>query len=272
MDNRMQKREELQDEEIYALLDKAMEDERLCVSEALIQKTLQRVKEESEAEVIPVRKRTGKTYRIMQYTGVVAAAALLLIVGSRVLSGTGGTSERAQMDAVQDNSVRSYEKSAEQNGIGEVVTDGMVEFEYSSMADSVMAQSTAQQEAAVEPAEEPKSEKEIVYRGVSVEITNKLQEVIAAVVGGQATGNAECWEFVHRETDWQEELLHQLESGTYPKDALLNEGTYGYELLREDGSVFGLMSEEPLDVIVGIRTEQGTVWCLLGKQVRLYLE
>ena len=52
MDKAIQNNEELQDDELYALLDKAWETEKLCVSEELIQKTLKRAAEETDSKVI----------------------------------------------------------------------------------------------------------------------------------------------------------------------------------------------------------------------------
>ncbi|MBQ8548564.1 MAG: hypothetical protein IJ427_08700, partial [Lachnospiraceae bacterium] len=70
MDKAIQDNTELQDEELYALLDKAWEAERLCVSEELIQKTLKRVAEETDTKVISFETAKKRKMSPMKYAGV----------------------------------------------------------------------------------------------------------------------------------------------------------------------------------------------------------
>ena len=69
-----QNTDEMQDEELYALLDRAMETERLCVSEELIQKTLKRVAEEESTKVVSFDTARKKKLSPVKYAGVAAAA------------------------------------------------------------------------------------------------------------------------------------------------------------------------------------------------------
>jgi hypothetical protein len=95
------------EEELYALLDKAMEDERLCVSEELIQKTLKRV-EESPAST-GVHHKSKNYSRLIRWGSVAAAAVLVVFVGGRIFAGgfrMGKGSEECSPDAV--NSLNGY--------------------------------------------------------------------------------------------------------------------------------------------------------------------
>ena len=95
------------DEELYALLDKAMEDERLCVSEELIQKTLKRV-EESPAST-GVHHKSKNYSRLIRWGSVAAAAVLVVFVGSRMLAG-GFYMDKGSMECAPDevNSLNGY--------------------------------------------------------------------------------------------------------------------------------------------------------------------
>ncbi len=112
------------EEELYALLGKALEEEpRLQVSEKLIQKTLKRA-EETPAETGCKEKSYKTYYRLFRYAGV-AAAVLLLAVGVRSI-GEGvltkdGTAEKEfssggfmrNGESCADTDVTEYLNSAE---------------------------------------------------------------------------------------------------------------------------------------------------------------
>ena len=88
------------DEELYALLEKAMEEEpRLQVSEELIQKTLKRVEETPEESGLK-EKSYKKFYLPLRYACVAAAAVLVLAVGIKTI-GNGGffADDSAKMEA-----------------------------------------------------------------------------------------------------------------------------------------------------------------------------
>lgn len=274
MDKPMQESDGMRDEEIYALLDKAMEDEKLCVSDELIQKTLRRVKEENEAEVISMEKPVGKKYRMMQYTGVVAAAMLLVFFGSRILNGTGAIAREAKRNAMQESTARHYNGGEAQEETGSTATDGIMEI-FSETATSMTPQSVneaLEDSMGAENFAEPESRAGSPYEAVPVAVSAELREAAGSVVGVQITDNAEYWEFVQRETDWQKDVMQQLENGTLPEGALWLEGNYRYVLAHGDGSQTEILSDEPLDAITRIETEQGALWCLLGESVRFCME
>ena len=75
MDKAEQERKTEQDDELYALLEKAILDERLCVSGELIQKTLRRVQDGAEKK--PVR----KYFVTLRYACAAAAALLVVVAG-----------------------------------------------------------------------------------------------------------------------------------------------------------------------------------------------
>ena len=103
MDNLLQNQDEMQDEELYALLDKALGAERLCVSEALIQKTLKRVAEEDNSKVISFEKAAKRKLPAVKYVSVAAAALFVVVLGVGVLRGGVTAGDSVQMEAVYDN-------------------------------------------------------------------------------------------------------------------------------------------------------------------------
>lgn len=277
MDKTMQETKELRDEELYALLDKAMEDERLCVSEALVQKTLQRVKEENNAKVLPARKTAGKKYRFMKYAGVAAAAVFVLVLGIKGIGGQKFMNDNMQEEAGQDYRARKSEKSGA-NGFerteAPLDSDGLMMQAAESVSDSMYSTRESEgQDSADDTAEAPVQSRGAEYlQAAVVLLPSDVQEALADAGYVPVTGTGECWEYAQRDGDFTSELVTALVAEETWPGKFSDTGAYEYVISLRDGSKKTVGSGEPLDLIVRIETKQGILWCLLGKTVGFYVE
>lgn len=273
MDKTMSDGDRMQDEEIYALLDKAMNQDRLCVSEELIQKTLCRIKEESGTTVVPMRKTKKKLYHGMQYACVAAAAAVVLFVGSKVLDAGFFSAKKNTEYSVQEeitgrsdvNLFGDVSRSRETKDMAEGLFD---EADTSQNAPTVESAGCAYENEDV--ATDSCSDS---YVGAElVSLSSELQEVLKETGYVPAAAEAEYWEYVQRKDDWKQELVQKLGQQEPVNKELPDDGAYQYFLMCIDGSTKTLWSDEPLAMIIRINTEQGILWCLEGKSIRIYLE
>lgn len=278
MNNELQNKEQMQDEELYALLDRALNDDRLQVSEELIQKTMQRVKEEADHKVISINRTGGKRYRWISYAGMAAAAALVLFVGIKT-AGSGGFS----VNDVKPESM-SARLAEPENGDGNALKaaeGGATIME--DTADCVYFYSVSEESEAKEPSDasergvfqgltdEDGTEKSSDARGYHTAV---LPEALRNSLFGsnyEKTAMAECWELNRRGGNWQEDLMEELSRGTV-EQGLPEEGAYDYVLTCGDGTVQTVKAETALDLIVRIETESGILWGFFGETVRTYWE
>ena len=274
----VERKETMQEDEIDALLKQAMDEERLCVSEELIQKTLRRINEESETKVVPMQKSYKKRKYVMRYAGVAAAAVLVLVVGGSILGSGGIGQKNFAMDAAPEQSMREA-KNENGGGAGiQATTDGSKEAAEDFVADAVgdiwytSSDSSAEAPQDAECAEEPESVGGTYLGATKQEISEELQT--AFTFGGYTLtdSTAECWELVQRQSDWRKEIAEVLNGGGQKVTSLSENGTYEYFLARGTGEKIQLNSEEPLELIVCVETEKGTLWCFLGETVRVYTE
>lgn len=275
-----EKETQMQDEELYALLDSVMEDERLTVREDLIQTTLQRVKEE-EAGLIPVKKSGRKLYRILSYAGMAAAAVLVLFVGVTTVNNGGFTGKNMKAESIADSSqymdgsnlltADGIESEKSESG-----AEGKKHWYYSVAddADGVELQEPADMAPnAVAPEEK---EEDIPERGGDVLTSDRvmlsagLQKILSGT-DEEETVWAECFVIGQRKGNWQEELRRIIEACAVEGD-LPAEGQYSYALVCADGSFGNINADGPLDLIVRIETESGELWGLFGETVRVYQE
>lgn len=273
-----EKETQMQDEELYALLDSVMEDERLTVREDLIQATLQRAKE--EAGVIPVKKSGRKVYRILSYAGMAAAAVLVLFVGIKTGSNGGFTGNSPKAESVADGLL--YERGdgmltadrieSEQAG-GKNGSETNMYFPTADDADGTELQEPME---AAPDAAVPEWEKaditdrsEAVAYSCRVKIAEEFRDALSGTEYEPTENAAECWMFGQRQENWQEELRKAIEACIVEK-GLPEEGDYAYTLTCEDGSLRGITATAPLDLIVRIQTESGELWGLFGETVRVY--
>jgi len=274
MNRTMQDNSEMRDEEIYALLDKALDTKRLCVSEELIQKTLKRVAAEEEgAKVISFEKAAKRKLSPMKYVGVAAAAVLVAFLGVRTLGNGGFSKETAPMEATNGNAANKTEAMLADcvDGRGFLVMDNKSKSSehFYSISDSDDALNSMATEEAVTDMELPKEETEGLtsMRCATVSVSERLAEAMDAAGKMLVSRDAECWEFVSREENWENALFEGLAAGVAFSDELSEAGDYSYMLVRKDGSVKHIKFGQPLDLIVRLETEKGTLWCLFGGEV-----
>ncbi len=273
------KETQMQDDELYALLDSVMEDERLQVREDLIQATLQRVKEEEKAEVIPMKKSGGKKYRMLSYAGMAAAAALVLFVGIKTINNGGFTGSNMKAESVADsplymNGDHLITADRIESEKSESRADGKKDWYYSVADDADGAEMQEPSDLAPNVVVPEAKEEEIPERGGDRITSNrvKLSADLQKMLSGEDKGEtiwAECFVLRQRKGNWQEELLKIIEACAIEGE-LPAEGEYCYALVCEDGSFGNINAESPLDLIVRIETESGELWGLFGENVRVY--
>lgn len=290
MDNLLQNQDEMQDEELYALLDKALGAERLCVSEALIQKTLKRVAEEDNSKVISFEKAAKRKLPAVKYVSVAAAALFVVVLGVGVLRGGVTDGDSVQMEAVYDNAAGRkgllMADVTESAGLSVADSaDGTAQYHYystngaedmSNVAEDMSdnAEVAPEGEAVVQgdrgrPQATDKNEN--VLAGTATVVSAELAEALTAV--GAKPGEAEYWEFVQKDTTWEKELFRELAAAMDVFGETLPEnGTYSYSLECANGSGKTIYCEYPLDGIVRIETSKGVLWGLLGEKARFYTE
>jgi len=283
MDKAIQDNKELQDEELYALLDKAWETEpRLCVSEELIQKTLKRAEEETDTKVVSFETAKKRKISPVKYIGVAAAALFVAVVGVRMLGNGSFVAKDAQMEAAPGNAAK---------------TDGAVA--YHSEASTAMVNSADAQEDkwyssrsgheedsdvgsnilieglkdnAVTAPEEEVATDAVEMSAMTTTFSQKLAGVLKDAGFPPVSAEAECWEFAATDMDWERELLNSLVSGGFWGNHCPEGGAYRYVLLGTDNSRYVIEYREPLDMVIRIETEKGVLWGLLGADGFFYAE
>lgn len=291
MDKILQNKEELQDEELYALLDRALETERLCVSEELIQKTLARVTEEDDSKVVSFETAKKRKIPVVKYISVAAAAVFVVFVGVRTLGNGGLAKNDASMEAKYDNAGHTNETLLADtvDGSGTSAAGSLrkgTEYYYSvSDSDAVIQHETAEDMTTYTEAPEddtsetefPKSEASegngSVLEGTVMTISAELTEALTAVGAEPVSGEAEYWEFVQRDATWEKELFYELAAAMDVfGETLPTDGRYCYSLDSKGGGRQTVYGTDSLDGIVRIETKKGILWGLFGETVRLYTE
>ena len=283
MDNLLQDNE-MQDEELYALLDKALEtDSRLCVSEELIQKTLKRAAEEKDTKVVSFEAAAKKKLSPMKYMGIAVAAVFVAVLGVNAFGNGGLLADKAQMEATADRMERKTNEAGflyDGNGAGIATADSADAPENKSYHNRAGNEPDSEAETQTSVlSESPKENQtdnmksedmsEVVDGAVEMSATTvKLSERVAGVLkdAGMAPvfDDAECWEFADTEADWERELLNCLAAGVLWGNQPPEYGAYRYVLTGKENAQYVMEYNEPLDLIVRIETEQGTLWGLLG--------
>ena len=265
MDKAIQDTDELRDEELYALLDKAWETERLCVSEDLIQKTLKRAAEEADAKVISFE--TAKR-RIspMKYVSAAVAAVFVAVLGLNAFGNGGLLANKAQMESTADNAMGRTESAVayEPGDSGAAMAEGESGSFWYSTADSALADETERPET--RGAAEKMNDEVYGMSGVTLTLSAELSDALVAVGKAPVSDTVECWEFVEGDTDWEEELMNSLKAAEMFGNELPTSGTYRYVLECNDGTQRVLEYNQPLDLIIRIETIHGSLWGLFGAE------
>lgn len=257
MDKTEQERKMEQDDELYALLEKAVSDERLCVSGELIQKALRRVQDGAE-------KKPSKRYFVTLRYACAAAAALLAVVAGGVFLNRGGFlggTKQSELCPEQDNSGSPVRMLQENNVDGLVPQVG---------AEGEMIQNHGiplTKDNDIADSQKPSAE-----AGWSVErfaVPEELTEALVAAGYTVSAEEAEYWEPA-KETDAAEEgsigksdRKQEIISALYGAVPCVTEGEAGTE---------GFSPDIPLYAAVRIETGQGVLWILLGEKLYLVEE
>lgn len=277
MKKELQKEWEMQDDELYALLDSAMEDDRLCVSEDLIQRTLQRVKEEDRTATVTSRKPRSRVW--ISYAGVAAAALLVVFVGTKSINNV--SKESADMAAPRSEASKAmddgtyYSSSAECGGSanGAASTNAM---DNSDMVKDEAGYSRGQKETPLEredgiEADVAPEVTESYLRGEEFILSGEFFEFLKKGDFEPEDKIAEYWEFAGEETDMEKQMEEALLTV-----AVINGpdtiGSYKYTLLDSRGEKQEIASELPLDRIIRIRTDRGELWFLFGTETTYFLK
>jgi len=271
MDKTMQNQDEMQDKELYALLEQALTEERLCVSEELIQKTLKRIEAQEFAEPVPIQKARKKN-TWMRYSTVAAAAVLAVVLGIGMKDGfrMGRTANESMPEMAADGPEESmrYDYSSN-NGVG-ILEDAVSRGKSVANSKAETTYSIPDELADMVAAEEP----EIVYlEGTKVfmpAVWEKPEAENAAATESEAV--AECWEFVNTGDDWVIELTQYLMEEETEASLLPEGGSYEYAVACDDGSRRSIGSEEPLLRIVKVQAGGEILWFLFGEELRVYKE
>ncbi len=277
MNKDMQKEHEMQDDELYALLDSAMADDRLCVSEDLIQRTLQRVKEEDKIVSAVPHKR--KYRALVQYAGLAAAALLIVFVGSNAIKNVNKESA-SDMAAPRAETAKSggnskYYYSTADSADGARVPNA--ESEMTDRGNSVISDEMATSQNVSESPKErdgdvPADVTEDAYLGSEEIILSDEFYGFLKKGGYEPEGKtAECWEYVGEAEDAEEQMEKALLTVAVinGRDTI---GSYRYTVLDSRGEKQVIVSELPLDRIIRIRTDRGDLWFLLGAETMIYSE
>ncbi|MGN1084440.1 MAG: hypothetical protein ACI4QX_05520 [Lachnospiraceae bacterium] len=269
-----------QDEELYALLEKAMSEERLCVSEELIQKTLQRAGE------APSEKPHRTYFTMVRYACAAAAALLVIVLGGGILRrgvfGTkNGAMESAPQSEMESRNLGVSIQNADAFGSGDAAdteNNSVQQYSNGSGIDgrqsmfSVSTEGATLSETVVTTSTE--DEAESVWQATTVVVSEELAGALAAAgytVSGQ---EARYWRLTSEaaETDWEQEILSALyETKRDGEGSDDGAGSYQYRVLR-DGEADVITSRIPLYAAVRTETEQGILWILLGKELYLLTE
>lgn len=277
MDKAIQDNTELRDDELYALLDKAWETERLCVSEELIQKTLKRAAEETDTKVISFESVAKRKFSPMKYVGVAVAAVFVVVLGVNVFGNGGFFANKAQMEATADRSgykadgAEAYERSEASIAMGNGADSDDGRWHYSkSMENAGVLADAADEAEAFDSAVGIKEEAGM--SGTTEILSEKTVDALCAVGADPVSDTAECWAFVDNEIVWDTELLNCLKAGAVFEKEFPYSGTYQYVLQCNDGTRKILECREPLDLVVRMETKQGMLWGLFGANVFFVME
>lgn len=246
----MDKAESEQEDELYALLEKALSDERLCVSEELIQKTLKGVQDGKKEK--PYR----RYFRVLRYACAAAAAVFVLILGSRILW--------------QGSLFRT---SCEKNAVGLApyggLPEGMVQqsdpanepyWEMSDGIDKVQLSSYCKD---IDLDGTVVLESEMNWQMEKITVSEELVEALSSVGYVVAGKEAEYWELTQGIAQDNENVEDEGEDG---KQEIIS-------ALREMPKVPKVItSATPLYKAVRIQTEDGMLWVLLGEELYLLIE
>ncbi len=275
MNKKLQTENEMQDDELYALLDSAMADDRLCVSEDLIQRTLQKVKDENKSVTVAPRKPKYRT--LVQYAGMAAAALLIVFVGSNAIKNVNkeSASDMAAPRAETANSGDNkwyYSTADSADGASAPSADGAMSDGGSDAAKDEIAYVQSESEAPKERDGDVPADTADAYMGSKeIIISDKFQSLLKTE-GYELSGEvAECWDYAGEADNAEAQMEEVLLNGTVI-EGLNTIGRYRYQVTDGDGNQKNIVSELPIDRIIRIPTRDGALWFLLGAENMVFTE
>lgn len=279
MNKNLQTENEMQDDELYALLDSAMAEDRLCVSEDLIQRTLQRVKEENKPVTVTTRK---PRYRaLVQYAGVAAAALLIVFVGSNVIKNM-NTKSAADMEAPRAEASNSagnkkhyYSTADSVDGENVPTAEDVMSDDKSDTPRDGIAYTQNENETSV-PAERdvPKDAEntaEAYFGSEELLLSDEFYEFLKKGGYEPEDKTAECWDYAEEAENTEAQMTELLLNGTVI-EGLSTIGSYRYEISDGAGNQEIIVSDLPVDRIIRIPTATGYLWFLLGAENMVFSE
>lgn len=261
-------------EELYALLEKAMEEEpRLQVSERLIQKTMKRVEELPE-KTVGQKKPCQKWYRSLSYACVAAAVVLVLAVGVKTI-GNSGFSVKDNEEKTAELTRRNLEMEGEAalNAGEEMVqmyqydcvqepreANTSPETEHSELSGGTYLLQEISDTPDTATTQDDAIVKSIIYPE-QVVLSEKLVQMLEEQGWESVTERAVYWSLSGEPfTAGEQQLLESMyESGTVTVD-----GKAPY--FGTDGE---LICEQPLKAALQVQTTEGELWLVLAE--KLYL-
>lgn len=272
MNREVQNGREMPEDEIYALLDQAMSDERLRVKEELIQRTLDRIKEEDVTVTASHRKPHKRFGYTLRYICAAAAAVLIFVIGGRAI-GTGFISDNEVKDAAPEDKVRRMQNNSSSNTASGYYSksdeDGMNELSDAYLSQTVVFPTAAEGDCSAEAEENIGT---CLFNPSRIAVPEELREVLTDAGYAPSGTEAEYWEYVHEDTDRITELIRCLKEKQQIESKRPEKGAYVYSLLTATGITEQVFSEEPLEFILHIETEHGGIWCFFGNTLRMYVE
>lgn len=262
----MEQQNNRNDEEWYALLDTALRDERLVVSEDLIGKVLRRA---GEASVVPKRRKKPEYRRYLPYAGAAAAAVLFVLLGKgagavRKSESCAPESPKQEMNAGYDGMYFQGEceapgasGEAQTNSHGQGFPAGIQPTD-----DSTGGNKGIQDGAVMKPASDGTS-----AAGLALE-EYKIPEGLCLAF--EAAGypvldtTAAVWKREEALADWEKELTMLFREG----DCAVEAAPGSIENEEPEGEVFYQNGEElycfgaPVEAMLAVKTERGTFFAV----------
>lgn len=245
----MDKTESEQEDELYALLEKALSDEQLCVSEELIQKTLQGIQDGKKEK--PYRKH----FRVLRYACAAVAAVFVLVLGSGILrqGSIFRTSEKnsiglASYDGLSGSMVQQPDPANEPYW---EMSDGIDKVQLSFYCKDIDLDGVIVVES------------EINWQMEKITVSEELVEALSSVGYAVAGEEAEYWELTQGIAQENENVKDEGEDGKQEIISAL------WEMSKEPKVI---TSATPLYKAVRIQTEEGMLWVLLGEELYLLIE
>lgn len=273
----MEKVNNPEEEELYALLDAALQDDTISVSEELIQKTLQRANEEVSTIAYGSGKKRFIYSRFLPYGTMAAAAVLVLFLGGRALGGMrnstpqsntefmqgmlGSKNAEATADSVSGGSNYETATAAEADGLGNGGKDSFWQNGANS-AEVVEKDGRQEKPDAIVSAEE----RVWLYAAESYVLAEEVCEQFRMMGYGLLENLGKQWFLTQNtEADWNTLLSEMLRTnGTE-----LFETAETLEVVMQDTDGMMVLGTKQPQAMIFLKTEQGEFWAVAGETIRI---